>query len=142
MAETVHEAIYKKVKLDATAESYYGNDFAFVEVPGNIKPPYTVAYQVSDTNVNAFLCYDYQGQASYQFDLFIENAARDMNQTIDGINRRENLKRWVQDNFQGLVDGDITIDNAVITDVPDRDSEESDIMLFGFEALFNWRYTG
>ena len=137
--ETIHEAIYKKLVGDATAKTYYGS-FWLQEVPANTAAPYTVMNLVGDPNANLELCYNDQGQAVFQFDIAIAAADRSDTSKIDGINRRNSLRKWVVANFQGLTDGNIQIANCTVNDIPDRVGSESDMFAYGFEATFIWRY--
>lgn len=137
-SSTVHELVYKTIESSATAEGYYGNAFYTQEVPADTIPPYTVMYQISDPNEHTFLGYDNQGQATFQFDVVVEVMARDMAGYIDGINRRENLKRWVRDNLRAVTDGTMNIRHCTITDAPDRPNVDAGVAVYSFEATVYW----
>ena len=139
MAETIHEAIYTKLVGDATAEGYFGSLW-IQQAPDNTDAPYTVMNLVGDPNANLELCYTDQGQAVFQFDLVVAGQDKSDTAKIDGINRRNNLRKWVVANFQGLTDGNINIANCVVNDIPDRADSENDLFAYGFEATFIWRY--
>jgi hypothetical protein len=97
---------------------------------------------VADPNAQTEKCYTDQGQAVFQFDTVIASQGRSDTDKIDGLTRRNNLRKWVVANFQGLTDGNINIANCTVNDIPDRADSENDLFAYGFEATFIWRYLG
>lgn len=140
MATTIHEAIYSAIKGDATALSYTGNDFALGNTVADTVAPYTTMNLVADPNFPEMLCYnENQGQARFQFDIFVNALANGIDAKWDGIDKRDSLRKWVFANLRGLIDGNITITRVTVNDIIDRGTE-TDLVAYGFEATFDWRY--
>ena len=125
---TINQAVYNYIKplIPSSLTGFY-----YLENNNQSVAPYGTIYQIDDPKVKTSFCATDEGQTRFQIDIFDNDHAR-------GIDLREQMYE-IAEGINPSVISDITIYNAIISNVTDRANTVNGLFQFSFEIVISWQ---